>query len=108
MSIGMTYAEYWQGDNFAPKYYREAFKTKEENANHEAWLYGLYVYDALMSAMSHLNPKETSHQNYTPKPFSFAPKDIEKDEEERKIEAEAQAEVWMKTWASAVQKQFKK
>lgn len=107
MSIGMTYAEYWQGDNYAPKYYREAFKAKEESVNHEAWLQGLYFYDALVSVMSQLNSKKETHKSYTPKPYSFTPEDIKKDEEERRIEAEAQAEVWLKSWVSATQKQFK-
>lgn len=103
----MSSEEYWNGDAELPKAYRKAFKMKQESVNHEAWLHGLYVYDAVMSAMTHLSDKKSSHQSYTTKPYSFTPKDIEKDKEEKKIEAEAQAEVWMKSWVSATQGMFK-
>lgn len=105
MSIGMTYEEYWNGDSSLPIYYREAYKIKQESANHEAWLHGLYVYDAVTSALTLLNSKESSRKSYTSKPFSFSKETIE---EEKKVEAEAQAEVWMKSWVSATQKMFDK
>lgn len=104
LSIGMSSQEYWDGDADLPKFFREAFKLRQEQLNHEAWLKGLYVYDALCSALSHLNPKKDSHTQYAEKPYSF---EAEKDDESKKIEAEAQAEVWMKSWASATQKMFK-
>ena len=107
LSIGMSYAEYWSGPNDAPKHYRKAFKLRQENANHEAWLHGLYVYDAVTSAMSHLSKEKSSHKNYAEKPYSFTPKEIEKDNKEKVEEAQAQAEVWMKSWVSATQKMFK-
>ena len=105
MSIGMTYEEYWNGDSSLPIYYRKAYKLKQESANHEAWLYGLYVYDAVSSALTLFNSKESSRKSYTPKPFSFSGKEVE---EEKKVEAEAQAEVWMKSCVSATQKMFDK
>lgn len=108
MSIGMTYAEYWHGDAAAPKYYLEAYKKKQEQVNHEAWLYGMYVYDAVTSAMSLLNTDKSKHTKYAEKPYSFTPDEIEKDNENKVIEAQAQAEVWMKSWVSATQKMFDK
>ena len=80
---------------------------KQDSVNHEAWLHGLYVYDAVMSALTHLSDKKHLHQDYTAKPYSFTPEAIEKDKEEKKIESEAQAEVWMKSWVSATQRMFK-
>lgn len=107
MSIGMSYDEYWRGDPAAPKYYREAYKARQEQVNHEAWLHGLYVYDALMSALSHMNTNKSTHSKYAEKPYSFTPKDKEKDEQNKVIEAQAQAEVWLKSWVSATQGMFK-
>lgn len=100
----MSCADYWDGDNDLPKYYRQAYKMRQEQLNHEAWLQGLYVYDAVISAMTHLNSKKSSHKSYAEKPYSFDP---EKDKENKEIEAQAQAEMWMKTWVAATQKQFK-
>ena len=100
----MSSTEYWDGDALLPKYYRKAYRMKQDNANQQAWLHGLYIYDALMSALSHLNPNKNSHTNYTESPYSF---DKEKNKENEIIEAQARAEVWMKSWASATQKMFK-
>lgn len=105
MSIGMTATEYWDGESDLPKYYREAHKMKQESLNQEAWMHGLYVYDAVVSALTLLNSKQGSHKSYAPKPYSFSG---EKNEEEKKVEAEAQAEVWMKSWVAATQKMFDK
>lgn len=104
LSIGMTHEEYWYGDPSLPRYFRKVNEIKTKRTDEEAWLNGLYFYDALCSAMSHLNSNKNSHKDYTAKPFSAVTK---VDEESKQIEAEAQAEVWMKSWASATQKMFK-
>ena len=106
LSIGMSSAEYWDGDNMLPKYYRQAEKMRQEQTNHNAWLHGLYVYDAVTSAMTHLSSKKSDHKSYAEKPYSFTPQ-TEEITEEKRIEAEAQAEVWLKSWVSATQKMFK-
>lgn len=99
----MSSAEYWHGDPSLVKGFRKAFKMKQERENTDAWLHGLYVYDALCSAMSHLNTNKSLHKSYTDKPYSF---DAKQNEEEKVIEAQAQAEVWMKSWAAATQRMF--
>lgn len=50
MSIGMSYEEYWHGDNDAPQYYYKAYKLKKRMENERLWLQGLYNYNALVSA----------------------------------------------------------
>lgn len=107
LSIGMSSAEYWDGDNDLPRYYRKAYKMKQEQTNREAWMYGLYVYDAVVSAMSHLSQNKSSHKSYAPEPYSFTKEDIERENEQKVAEAEARAEVWMKSWVSATQGMFK-
>lgn len=108
LSIGMSSAEYWEGDSLLPRYFRKAFQMRQDRENERAWLHGLYVYDATISAMTHLNQDKKNHRTYASKPYSFGSDDIEQQKEEKVIEAQAQAEVWMKSWASATQKQFKK
>lgn len=103
LSIGMSYEQYWNGDNELPKLYRKAYKMRQEQTNHEAWLHGLYVYDAFCSAMSHLSSNKSSHQTYAEKPYDFKP-----NKEEKVEEAQAQAEVWMNSWVTATQKMFNK
>ena len=43
----MTYDQYWNGDANLPRYYRKADKIRQERINAEAWLHGLYIYEAL-------------------------------------------------------------
>lgn len=47
LSIGMTEEQYWDRDSTLVKYYREAEELRQEKFNQEAWLQGMYVYDAL-------------------------------------------------------------
>ena len=108
LSIGMSSAEYWAGDADLPRYFRKAFEMRQKRENERAWLHGLYVYDATMSALTHLSPNKSSHKNYADKPYASTAAEHEKQKEEKVIEAQAQAEVWMKTWASATQKMFNK
>lgn len=104
----MTSAEYWDGDPSLPRYFRKAFEMRQKRENQEAWLNGLYVYDATISALTRLSPNKSSHKNYAAKPYSFSAEENEREKEIKVAEAQAQAEVWMKSWVSATQKQFKK
>lgn len=79
---------------------------RQEQVNHDAWLHGLYVYDAVISAMTRLSDKKSQHKDYTDKPYAFTT--TKETEEQQKELAEAQAEVWMRSWATATQKQFNK
>lgn len=47
MSIGMSYAEFWDGDPTAVIAYRTANELQDKRRNFELWLQGKYVYDAL-------------------------------------------------------------
>lgn len=108
LSIGMSSAEYWDGDASLPRYFRKAFKMRQERENELAWLHGLYFYDAVTSAMSHLSKDKKDHRGYTPKPYASSKEEFEEEEKEKTEEAQAQAEVWMKSWAAATQKMFEK
>ena len=106
LSIGMSSAEYWEGDPSLPRYFRKAYKMRQERENEQAWLHGLYVYDAVISALTHLSKEKKDHKDYTSRPYGYdEPEPEEPDEREVEL-AQAQAEVWMKSWAAATQKQF--
>lgn len=107
LSIGMSSAEYWHGDPNLPQYYRKAYKLRQEQENYLAWLNGLYVYDATISAMTHLSPNKNSHKNYTEKPYPFTKEEREQAYEQKVEEEQAKAEMWMKSWVSATQESFK-
>ena len=95
LSIGMSPAEYWDGDNSLPRYYREADRLKQERKNQFAWLQGLYVYNAFGAVVSQMFPeKGSSGRTYIDKPIDFSKKDVEPADQNEDKEAEL-AEVWM-------------
>jgi len=80
---------------------------RQEYENNQAWLEGLYVYDAVSSALTHLSPNKKDHRSYAEKPYSFNSSAAAAHEEAKVEEAQAQAEMWLKSWAAATQKQFR-
>ena len=52
LTMGMTSDEYWNGDVWLVKAYRESWKQREENDNMLAWLQGYYTYHAVGTALS--------------------------------------------------------
>lgn len=48
IAIGMPQNEFWNGDVTLVKAYRKAYEYKKQEWNVQAYLHGLYVYDALL------------------------------------------------------------
>lgn len=73
LAIGMSYDEYWHGDNQLVRAYREAEKIKFDRLNFQLWLQGRYVYDAVCAAYPLLNPmsKQKEAIPYNEKPYEF-------------------------------------
>lgn len=97
MSIGMSYGEFWEGDVALPKFYREAYKLKQEReleqANFNAWIQGFYNAKAYSVVLSNaFADKNAEPQEYFDKPISLGKKteeqqaeDVEKDRMRVKI-----------------------
>lgn len=70
----MTYDEYWNGDNEAPKFYRTAHKLRIEEYNTKAWLCGLYTYravGALVPVMNAFAKEGTKAESYIEEPIDI-------------------------------------
>lgn len=79
---GMTYKDYWYGDPWMAKAYREAHLLKRKMRNEELWLMGLYNYNGFGAVIATAFGKR--REEYPKKPFNIFPKtEIEKKEEER-------------------------
>lgn len=50
----MTYEQYWEMDCQMVKYYREAYELRREVANQDAWIQGMYIYEALVDVAPYL------------------------------------------------------
>lgn len=98
LAIGMSYAEYWEGDCSLARYYRKAYQIKQDEINHNAWLQGLYVYDAVSTVVHNaLKNNNDPKKHYAEKPYDFKP-DREKTEAEKAREVEIEQEkaaAWM-------------
>ena len=80
LSIGMTEEQYWDKDSCLVKFYREAEDLRKERVNQEAWLQGMYIYDALarISPILHAFAKKgTKAQPYVEEAYPINKKTID-------------------------------
>lgn len=52
LSYGMTASEYWDGESFLAPAYKKAYEMSLVKENRQAWLFGAYVREAVISAIS--------------------------------------------------------
>ncbi len=100
LAIGMSYAEYWEGDPKLAQYYRKAYRLKQEEKNHNAWLQGMYVYDAVSTALHNafrgMGKTKPPAKDYAKQPYDIFKK--EKTQIEKAIEVQKEQEkaaLWM-------------
>ncbi len=111
IAMGMTYDEYWRGDPWAVRAYRQAYKAKREAASFDAWLHGMYVRDAIASCFT----DKKNPYKYPEKPYELF-EDIRKTDserpkpktaEEREVEKSDMAfNAYMTAWMSHINKKF--
>lgn len=84
--MGMTYEQYWEQSPFLATAYRKAYKLRREVDNENAWLAGLYVYDAFAVALSNaFRHKGAKKETYVERPFDLFPL-TEKEKKRREQE----------------------
>ena len=102
LAIGMSYGQYWEGDPKLAQYYRKAYLLRQEEMNHNAWLQGMYIYDAVSTALHNAlrgmakNPPPA--RDYAKAPYELFKK--EKTEAERQLEIKREQEkaaLWMES-----------
>lgn len=108
----MTYEQYWHGDVWMVEAYREAEKLRQQRENVQAWLQGMYVYDAIarISPVLHAFAKKgTKPQPYPEKPYALKKEDADEADEARQAENERlRATLFFRNWARSVQKSLEK
>lgn len=89
MAMGMSYAEYWEGEPQMAAHYRTAYNLKRQRKSEEMWLQGLYFYDALSVALKNaLAKKGTRPAKYMEEPLRITP--LTSEEKELQAEKERQ------------------
>ena len=89
MAMGMSYTEFWDGPPFLVVAYRKAFRIKREIENEQAWLQGLYVYDAFVVCMANMfSGRGAKKQNYLERPVDIFPLTEEEKKQREREEME--------------------
>lgn len=109
LSLGMTEAEFWDGDCELVRYYRQAAEYRKQRVNEEAWLSGLYIYEAIADLVPVLNPLTKPGTRPTPypdRPYPITEAERKLREEEREREEAEQIREHLKSWATLHNKQY--
>ena len=99
----MSYAEYWEGDPSLTRYYRKAYRIKQDEINNNAWLQGLYIYDAvstaLFNALRGMGKSKPPAKDYAKQPYDLNNKVKTEAEKAREVEIEQEkAAAWMENF----------
>lgn len=110
LSLGMTPAEFWDGDCELVKFYREAHELKKEQKNQELWLQGLYIYEAIANLSPILKSfvKNPKPRPYPEKPYPLTTGKIEEQKEQEHEQAKTAQFNKMKQWMQAVNRKMEK
>ena len=102
--MGMSYTQYWDEPPHLAVAYRKAYKLKRKLDNEQAWLQGLYVYDAFAVSMANVFAKRgAKKEKYLERPIDIFPL----DENEKKRREEEEYAKMQKAMESMVRKQRK-
>lgn len=93
--MGMTYEQYWEQSPYLAVAYRKAYRLKREADNEQAWLQGVYVYDAFAVCLANAFAKRGSKkQTYIEKPIDIFPL-TEREKKRRESEENAKMQAAM-------------
>lgn len=102
IAMGMTEEQFWDKDVCLVKHYQKAQALKNKQKNEQAWLNGLYTYEAIskLSPILHAFAKEgTKAGEYVSKPYPITEEDIRREKEEREAIEIAKFKAKFESWA---------
>jgi len=97
--MGMSYEQYWEQSPYLVVAYRKAYRLRRETENEQAWLQGLYVFDAFAVVMANVFAKRGSkRQEYLERPIDIYPL-TEREKKRRQAEENAKMQAAMEAMA---------
>lgn len=108
LAIGMTYEQFWEQDCELVKFYRKAALIQRDLRNQDAWLQGMYFYEALVD----VSPAFRSMGAKKPQPYRKEPYDLTAAQREKRLkrkreENDKKALAWMQAFATQFNQKFK-
>lgn len=109
----MTPEEYWCGDVWMIRAFREKDKLDRQRENQKLWIAGMYIYEAVCDASPLFHDfakKGTKAHAYRDKPYPlFGEKDKAGSEKAQDVKNEQlKARLFFENWARATAKHFNK
>lgn len=105
--MGMTAEQYWEQSPYLAVAYRKAWKLRKQAENEQAWLQGLYVFDAFAVCLANAFAKRgAKKQNYIEKPLDIFPL-TEREKKRREAEERAKMQEAMETMIRKQQREKK-
>ena len=102
LAMGMSLSEYYDGDPDWLEDVRKAHELRLKQANHDAWLHGLYVYNALKSVSPLFRDwvKDHTPDKYPLEPFDLYPsktdaKSEQKEQDDKDLKNQATIRAWV-------------
>lgn len=109
LSIGMSAEQYWDGDCWLTKSYRDAHEQMLERQSMLAWLQGRYFYEALcdVSPLLHaFSKKGAKPAEYCERPYPITPRGVKQKEKEAEKATYEQGKAKMQAFAEKINKKF--
>ena len=82
MAMGVSYDQFWDGDVSAHRMYRKAYRQILLDQNRNAWLQGMYIYEALLAVGRYTK----AFSKAKPAPYREEPYDLFEEERKQKEE----------------------
>lgn len=95
--MGMSYSQFWDEPPYLAVAFRRAYRLKRELDNENAWLQGIYFYDAVAVALQNAFSKRgAKKEKYLERPIDIFPlteveKKLREEEERKKMQAAMEA-----------------
>lgn len=105
----MSYEQFWEQDVELVKFYREAWKLRQEQKNHELWLQGLYIYEALCDAspvFRDFAKRGTKPVPYRDKPYELFSQPKREREQSKEERADNRAKTVMEMFMVNINRKF--
>lgn len=105
----MTYDQYWHGSAEVAAYYRKAYLLKQKERNHEFWLQGMYIYEALLDVapvMTAFRGKNAKPSPYSEEPYPITAQEVMERKERKARQEQEKLRAALEAWAKKTNEYF--